>query len=262
MHRAFRDGFEKCALLWSAGKDPAKFQALAQGLAKQRAVNEGMSLLDKSPIKTSPVTSFIMSKVLKRPYADVRNMMSEGMTARGAHSMLDSKVVVVPQKPLGHLHPTTSSIDDGIRPIITHHELDEAQLAAKNGVTERTLKRQKTWSNLKDAIKYGPKKAALMHAQHGTVMGNKGFMSHVAPDVLLRESNRVFHEGVPDAAQFMQRHRTESGEAGSLLRHGLRYGEEYIPEGGRRWRKLTSKLEGKMVEPRDLPGGKTHNAPA
>jgi hypothetical protein len=252
MHNSFRDGFEKeagfekCALLWSAGKDPSKFRALAQGLVKQRAKNEGVSLVEAY----NPIGKFktkMLSLVIKKPPQAVRQQLDEAFSSRGSHAIIDKKLAVVPPKsPLGAQHTGSDSSKEAITPIVTHHELDELQQAGQHGMTPTKLKWQRNVMAIKDMIKRGPMKAAIDRQMHGAPLGYKGFHSHLTPDVILRESNRVFHEAAPEASQTMKAFREFSREAPTLKRHGLRYGEEYIPEGGRRWNKLVKKLEGTM----------------
>ena len=62
---------------------------------------------------------------------------------------------------------------------------------------------------------------------------------HMDPAILVQESNRVAQLPPAERARMMAI-RKKSTESSILGRHGLRYGEEVIPESGRRFEKLRS----------------------
>lgn len=64
---------------------------------------------------------------------------------------------------------------------------------------------------------------------------------HHGADVIVNESNRVFHEMSPSAAKHMKAMR-EGSESALLKKHGLRYGDEYVQPGTRRYNKLVRKV--------------------
>jgi len=60
---------------------------------------------------------------------------------------------------------------------------------------------------------------------------------------LFEPAFKVFQETVRGTGKKeMMGLRKKSGESKLLKKRGVRYGEEYIPERGRRWNKLTKKL--------------------
>jgi len=68
--------------------------------------------------------------------------------------------------------------------------------------------------------------------------------AHTSAKVILRESNNVSH-AMPRTKDIFQDVRF-GNEADLLQGVGIRYGDEYIPEGGRRWKKAFSRLDTKL----------------
>lgn len=61
------------------------------------------------------------------------------------------------------------------------------------------------------------------------------------PSIIIQESNRVARLD-PAAREHMMKLRKGTKERELFRRHGLRYGEEFIPESGRRYEKLRGKI--------------------
>ena len=66
--------------------------------------------------------------------------------------------------------------------------------------------------------------------------------AHASPSILINESNKLFHEADPRAIEAMKNVRKTTGEAELLRRSGIRYGEEYVPENGRRFNKAVGRI--------------------
>jgi hypothetical protein len=242
----FWRGFEKRALLWSKGKDTEKFFNLASRLASNRARNMGINIQTyKTPgLKEKLIRRMLGAKPL--PPDKERAMLEEVAGVVGANTSLD-KTIVVPKNMISSM--SASKLAPEARPVIIHHELDEHGIADANKITGRKIFWRNEWDKTKAmgrAIKQRSFLPMVEHALTPKPITPKGYASHVSPAVLLRESNRVFHEAPEVVQQGMQSMRAMSGESADLKRLGLRYGQEFIPEGGRRWNKIVRKLEGKM----------------
>lgn len=251
----FWRGFEKRALLWRKGKDAEKFLDLSSRLTKNRAKQMGVTIRAAPEYKPPGLIQRAVNRMLgmkelnkKLSPEEIKRLEKDISGMVGAHTSLE-KTVVVPDKMVSAF--SRQKVHPGARPTIVQHELDEVDIAKKMGITPGKLKRQAEWDKLKGwgkAIKtrsFDP----IADLLKPKPIGRKGYASHISPEVLLRESNRVFHETPTGVSSSMKNLRLESGELGDLKRRGLRYGDEYIPEGGRRWNKLVKALEGKLPTP-------------
>ena len=149
---------------------------------------------------------------------------------------------------------------------VVHHELDELASSSARGLQEPAMAYQSpAVSMAQDA------KAKGMKAVQDAGGGLRGFIrgmkamypgmkdsalvarkypqaaQHMGPEVLINESNRVFHAMGEKARSNMQGMRSGS-EAYLLKRHGLRYGEEYVQPGTRRYNKLVKNIEKAITE--------------
>jgi len=246
----FWEGFEKKALLWSKGKDVGKYFNLANRLAENRARNMGIK------IQTYKTPGFLRRKQekltlrllgVKPPSPEMERSIREDAAAMvGATTHLD-KTVTIPKNMISSF--SGSKLAPETRPTIVHHELDEHDIANAKRITPRKMLWRNEWDKAKAmgrAIKQRSFAPMLEHAFTPKTITPQGYASHISPSVILRESNRVFHEAPEAVHRSMQDLRALSGEAADLKRTGLRYGQEYIPEGGRRWNKIVKKLEGKI----------------
>ena len=144
---------------------------------------------------------------------------------------------------------------------IIHHELDEFASSAARGTPEPTMAyRSPAGTMMQSALMEGAKTSktkggGLRGFFHGTKAAYPGvkdamrvgrqhpqMAQHMGPEVLINESNRAFHAMGEKARSHMQGMRA-GNEADLLKRHGLRYGEEYIQPGTRRYNKLVKNIE-------------------
>jgi len=145
---------------------------------------------------------------------------------------------------------------------VVHHELDElASSAARRDEMNPAMAYQSPASSMmRSAIRGGAmaskaKGGGLSGFYHGTKAAYPGVRDamrvgkqhpqvaqHMGPEVLINESNRAFHAMGEKARSNMQGMRA-GNEADLLKRHGLRYGEEYVQPGTRRYNKLVKNIE-------------------
>jgi hypothetical protein len=244
---SFWNGFEKQALLYSPG-NAKRFNRLANKLVMNRARNLGTTVSDQAA--QPGVIPRVVARVISGQWPKYRTKdLREMAQWSGAHHAFD-KNVVIPKKMISIL--SAAKLPQSARPNIIHHELDEAELAKRHGVTKLTNylhNEKKIFKAWFQAAKQRSLDPVMEHAATARPTWARGYASHVSPEVLLRESNRVFHEATPKTQTALKSMRDLSGEASDLKRHGLRYGDEYIPEGGKRWNKIVKKMEGTMPKP-------------
>lgn len=144
--------------------------------------------------------------------------------------------------------------------VTMHHELDEVGAARRKFRANDPS--QFTWgpSSAEKSVQAVPKKArgAARRAYRAGVsrlpQGVQDFLQagaqapspitamHMDPSVLIQESNRVARLDPESRAKLMKM-RQRTREAGLMQRHGLRYGQEVIPESGRRFEKLRGAMQ-------------------
>jgi len=69
------------------------------------------------------------------------------------------------------------------------------------------------------------------------------FSTHSDPSVIIKESNYLYHLGDKDIKNYYKALRAGSGELLVAKKAGLRYGEEYVPPNGRRFKSLVRKMQ-------------------
>jgi hypothetical protein len=149
--------------------------------------------------------------------------------------------------------------------ITGHHELDEVISKGRGGkgmiYTPQTLGARKAveiqanpqYKNLIEAVKakdirrslvsaFKSRKAIAADLKHMKELQKVVPAAHRGADVILNESNRVFHEASPDITARFKKLRA-GNESLLLKRHGLRYGDEYVQPGTRRYNKLVKNIE-------------------
>jgi len=235
---SFWDGFEKRAFLASMWKNkPKMLDTLASKVLKTRVKNTPNVTFGEGRVrdflKSGPLT--------EASNQHLRTLPASMHTPQGmyfahpsqAHLNPHASVHVLP--PESKLHTVLKffggkkgrAVSEGLRnpqsrAALSHHELDELNSY-----------RNKPGFLMKYAPSPGQKKNFPQVA------------SHASPSVLINESNRVFHEMGPEAQSHFKSMRA-GGETELLKRHGLRYGDEYVQPGTRRYNKLVKNIEARI----------------
>jgi len=265
----FYTGFEKKAILADlpmyAGKAGKKLlDKMTTKMVQQRLRNTpGMSFseargreLFKQMRKGEPGATAHLQMM---PGSMIPNVAGEGASLHvlPPESMFN-KLLLLSKKtrPMGKAMRNPQS-----RSGIVHHELDElASSAAKKTMEPTMAYRSPAGSMMHSAMREGAKASrakggGLAGFYHGTKAAYPGvrdamrvgkqhpqMAQHMGPEVLINESNRAFHAMGEKARSNMQGMRA-GNEADLLKRHGLRYGEEYVQPGTRRYNKLVKNIE-------------------
>jgi hypothetical protein len=160
--------------------------------------------------------------------------------------------------------PATFGFGPGSRmakPIVMHHELDEAAEMAKSMAEGKRLNMFQWGPSTGEVLRKSlpkPIQVPATKAARGIIgsLPDKAkniariagqlpapfTAMHADPRILIQESNRVARLD-PAARDKMMKIRKATSEAGLLRRLGLRYGEETIPESGKRFDKLRSAMQ-------------------
>ena len=110
-----------------------------------------------------------------------------------------------------------------MRILITAHELSEYEQ-----MVQKAKKLRKKGKNIRQIIKH------LERSQ---------FVTHMDPSVLIKESNYLYLLGDKDIKNFWKASRGGTGELFIMRKAGLRYGEEYVKPGSRRFKSLVKKMQ-------------------
>lgn len=109
-----------------------------------------------------------------------------------------------------------------IHTLFAHHELDELRSARDLGAIGRP-------GSALDAPDY---QGYVVSHRSSEPHVSRMVGSHISPDVILRESNRVAHEVSPETSHSAIEMRARNNEK---LHFTFPYGHKHIPEGGREW---------------------------
>ena len=267
----FFDELDKISALY----DPA-IHNTPQALERLRRMEE---LQLKHRVRTSgiPITRFGLRDIpgmLKKDPSILPVMAGGYFTApEVSHAGNIQGRVYAPKGIAEKIVPATAAIRPGpssrmARSVVMHHELDEAKELARK-VKKHSLE------GLQKGFTWGPSVAEQQKSQipkrlrgPATKLYRKGvetlpakgrealdqFASiraqptamHMDPRILIQESNRVSRLD-PASRKKMLSLRKGSGEAELMRRHGLRYGEEAVPESGKRLEKLRAAMSKEQV---------------
>jgi len=152
-----------------------------------------------------------------------------GLGIGSAQTSHKEKLIQMPGRPiLSRLRPAAKADHR----ITAHHELDEAR-AMGLGRERKGIGRQGLTPT--DRIRSLPQ-----------------YQSHMDPAVIIQESNRVARTD-PKSRRKLVALRSATGEKDHLRKAGVRYGEEVIPEGGRRFNKARIRMIEEDIAGKDIP---------
>jgi len=109
-----------------------------------------------------------------------------------------------------------------LRVLAAAHELNEYQQ-----LTQEAKRLRKKGKSLREIKKY---------------LKETTFSTHADPSVIIKESNYLYQLGDKDIKNYYKALRAGSGELLVMKRAGLRYGEEYVQPGSRRFKSLVKKM--------------------